>query len=164
MVRSVFCLALRPRPELSSKRPAKATTEREQRGERRRRHTWILLSPSTVDTDTTDRQKRIPNGTPCPTLGTCFGATRPYARRAFTARRPSYLAPGGHETRKRNRDTIVHRIAQRRSGAESEGANTKADEQTRYDTRSCERETEAVMEMTLRSQLRFERTNLENDR
>ena len=139
MFRSVFCLALRDQDQsyVSSKRPAKATTEREQRGERRRRHTWILLSPSTVDTvdtDTTDRQKRIPNGTPCPTLGTCFGATRPYARRAFY--RPSAVIS---RARGRTRDTQTkpghdrasHR-AQRRSGAESEGANTKADEQTRY--------------------------------
>ena len=136
MVRSVFCLALRPRPELSPKRPAKATTDEREQRERRRRHTWILLSPtSTVDTDTTDRQKRIPNGTPCPTLGTCFGATRPYARRAFY--RPSAVIS---RARGRTRDTQTkpghdrasHR-AQRRSGAESEGANTKADEQTRYE-------------------------------
>jgi len=137
LVRSVFCLALRPRPELSPKRPAKATTDEREQRERRRRHTWILLSPSTVDTDTTDRQKRIPNGTPYLPTGMVL------LDFALEPRVPTRVALFTASQKEQTR---------------------AADEQTRYDTRSCERETEAVMEMTLRSQLRLERTNLENDR
>lgn len=135
LVRSVFCLALRPRPELSSKRPAKATTEREQRGERRRRHTWILLSPSTRHrhhrpTKANPERHPLPYSWNLLWSHASLRASRFYRPSAVIISRGSRGRTRDTQT-KPGHDRASHR-AQRRSGAESEGANTKADEQTRY--------------------------------